>query len=605
MRHCKLPLFLLLLLLTPPSFASTVEFYIDSLDQPTEAAGVWRFRTGDDMAWADPALDHGRWDNLISPRDWRRQGYEDYTGMAWYRATFEFDLAAPDMLDDLEQLGVSVGKVHSAYELYVNGRLLGGAGKLPPDAFATHDRIRMFAIPRSLVDEQGRITVALRVWRDDAIGRASTSGMYEKPFLVGKFFDLTQAIWFNELVSLMLAIVYLTFGVYHLYLYIRNRHSPDFLWFGLTAILVALYSWEVGQWKFLTDFLSYEVHKKIEFVTVYIIPALGLQLIWSHLHFRPRPWQRAYQVGFVAWALVIALVPGSDIRAYTLFYWQLYLLPGLLGMVVQVLWEATNANREARLMLVGWGVFVVAILNDIMVSQGVVQHPRLMTLGFVAVMMAGALSLANRFSRVHHHLDSEVKLRTHELVEANEKLLEAARLDILTGLLNRRGFAERLEFEISRAKRSHRGFVLMMADIDNFKIFNDRHGHACGDYVLRQTAELLREQLRDLDSIARWGGEEFIFLLPETGLEGGAVLAEKLRSVLEGARFQYQDHIVLSLTITLGVAQYHQGMDFDDCLARADHALYQGKEAGRNRIVVEVAAPSSQSRRGRHPAPQT
>ncbi len=599
----RLPLLLLLLLLTPVSLASTVEFYIDSLDQPTEASGVWRFRTGDDMAWADPALDHGRWDNLISPRNWRSQGYEDYTGMAWYRATFEFDLAAPGMLDDLEQLGVSIGKIHSAYELYVNGRWLGGAGKLPPDAFATHDRMRIFAIPRSLVDDEGRITVALRVWRDDALGRASTSGMYEKPFMVGKVFDLTRAVWFDELLSLMLAIVYLTFGVYHLYLFIRNRRSRDFLWFGLTAILVALYSWEVSQWKFLTDFLPYAVHKKIEYVTVYLLPAIGLQLVWSHLRFRPRPWQRVYQMGFVAFALVIALVPGSDIMAYTLFYWQVYLLPGLLGMLVHVLWEATNGNHEARTMLVGWGIFVVAVINDIMVSQGVVQHPRMMTLGFAAVMLSGALSLANRFSRIHHHLDKEVKLRTQELSDSNEKLVEAARLDILTGLLNRRGFTEKLEFEISRVRRSRRGFVLMMADIDNFKIFNDQHGHACGDYVLRETAELLREQLRDLDSIARWGGEEFIFLLPETGLDGGAVLAEKLRSVVERARFHYQGDITLSLTITLGVAQYHQGMDFDDCLARADHALYQGKEAGRNRIVIEVAAPSSQSKFGKRTRP--
>ncbi len=100
-------------------------------------------------------------------------------------------------------------------------------------------------------------------------------------------------------------------------------------------------------------------------------------------------------------------------------------------------------------------------------------------------------------------------------------------------------------------------------------------------------------QLRDVDTIARWGGEEFTVLLPETSLNGGAVLAEKLRSTVEHHHFNYRENILLSLTITMGVAQYHEGMSFDECLARADQALYEAKEAGRNRVVVKVTAPPS------------
>lgn len=590
MSYCRLSL-LLLLLLSPVAQASTVEFYVDSLARPTDADGVWRFRTGDDMAWANPALDHGRWDNLMGPRDWRSQGYHDYTGMAWYRATFEFDLDAPNMLEDLEQLGVSVGKIHSAYEIYANGFLLGGVGELPPNPVALNDQIRLYAIPRNLIGDDGRLTLALRVWREEALGRVSKSGMYEEPLRVGIVFQLTREIWVNEVFRLMLAIIYAAFGVYHLYLYARNRRSPDFLWFGITSILIAVYCLEISQWRFLTDIFSYAVHNKIEYFTIYLLPAAGAQLVWSLLRYRPKPWHRAYQMLFVALAIAVLLVPGRDIHTYTLFYWQLLLVPGLLGVLVQVLWEATSGNLEARTMLVGWGIFVMTALNDIMVVQGVVQHPRLLTLGFAAVMATGALSLANRFSRLLNHLESEVSARTKELQESNEKLVEAARLDILTGLLNRRGFAEKLESEISRARRSRRGFVLMMADIDHFKAFNDEYGHACGDHVLRETATLLHEHLRDVDVISRWGGEEFIFLLPETNLEGGAVLAEKLRSAVERAQFSFQGDIDLRLTITMGVAQFHEGMDLDSCLARADHALHEGKATGRNRVVVEVAAP--------------
>jgi diguanylate cyclase (GGDEF)-like protein len=589
-------LFLLLTLLYSAT-TSAAEFYVESLEEPLVASGVWRFHPGDNMAWADPKLKHGRWDNILSPRDWRRQGYEDYSGMAWYRATFQFDLTQPGMPEALDQLGISLGKIHSAYEFYAGGKLLGGAGKLPPNPEIVHDRMRIFAIPRSLIDDEGSLTVAVRVWRDDVLGRASTSGMYEGPVRVGKIFDLTRQIYLGEVVTLMLIICYAVFGIYHLYLYSRNRRSKDFFWFGLTTLLVAVYCLEVSQWRHVIDGFSYEVNKKIEYVTIYLLPAVGLQLVWSLLEHRPTRLQRSYQLGFLAVALLVLLVPGQSIHTHTLFYWQMYVLPGLLGLLVHVIWEAGHGNIEARTMLLGWALFVAAAVNDILVAQGTLQNPRMLHLGFAAVLITMAISLANRFSRMYNHLESEVEKRTQELVETNAKLVDAARLDILTNLLNRRGFAEKIEAEIARVARTRRGFVMMMVDVDHFKDFNDQHGHACGDHVLRETANVLKEQLRDVDTIARWGGEEFIFLLPETMLDGGAILAEKLRAAVERQRFEYQANIVLSLTITIGVAQYEDGMSFDNCLARADRALYEGKQAGRNRVVIDVTAGAHKKRK--------
>ena len=588
---------LLVLLLCHAASAVAAEFHVDSLEQPVEASGVWLFHTGDDMAWADPDFDHGRWDNILAPRDWRRQGYKDYSGMAWYRATFQFDLAQPGMQAALDQLGISLGKIHSAYELYVNGTLIGGAGRLPPEPAIVHDRVRMFAIPRSAIDDDGQMTIAVRVWRDEVLGRSSTSGMYEEPVLVGKVFDLTKGIWFGEVITLMLVICYIAFGFYHLYLYARNRRSPDFFWFGVTSLLVAVYSLEVSQWRHIIDVLPYEINKKIEYVVIFLLPAVGLQLVYCLLQHRATRIQRAYQAGFVVLALLVLVVPGHAIYTYTLFYWQIYVIPGLLGLLVHLIWDAAHGNHEARTMLLGWGLFVAVALNDILVAQGVLQNPRVLPLGFAAVLITMGLSLANRFSRMFNHLEGEVQARTRELLETNEKLVDAARLDILTNLLNRRGFAEKVETEISRVARTRRGFVMLMVDIDHFKAFNDQHGHACGDHVLRETAAVLRSQLRDVDTIARWGGEEFIFLLPETTLEGGAVLAEKLRAAVEVQRFQYEGNIVLSLTITIGVAQYRDDMSFDDCLARADRALYEGKQAGRNRVVVDITSSTNKTRK--------
>ncbi len=590
LRRLRAPALLLALLLCHATSAVAWEFYIDSLEQPVEATGVWRFHTGDDMAWAEADFDHSRWDNILVPRDWRRQGYKDYTGIAWYRATFEFDLSQPGMEKALDQLGISLGKVHSAYEMYVDGKLLRGAGRLPPDPAIVYDRMRTTAIPRSAIDDQGRMTVAVRVWRDDVLGRASTSGMYENPVRVGKILDLTRKIWFGEVLSLMLVICYVAFGLYHLYLYVRNRRSSDFFWFGVTTLLVALYTLEVSQWKHIVPVLPFEVNKKIEYVTIYLLPAVGLQLVYSLLQHPPTRVERAYQAGFVLLALVVLLVPGQTIHTRTLFIWQVYVIPGLIGLMVHVIWKAAHGNIEARTMLLGWALFVAAALNDILVAQGVVQNPRVLHLGFAAVLITMGLSLANRYSRMYNHLEAEVEARTRELLETNERLVDAARLDALTGLFNRRGFAEKVETEIARVARTRRGFVMMMVDIDHFKLCNDTHGHTCGDHVLKEIANVLKAQLRDVDLIARWGGEEFIFLLPETTLDGGAVLAEKLRAAVESHHFQYQANINLKLTITIGVAQYQEDMSFDDCLTRADRALYEGKQAGRNRVIVDVTS---------------
>ncbi len=580
------------LLLVVLAFAGPVratEFEVESLEQAVELHGVWRFRAGDNLRWADPTLSHGQWDNIRVPRDWRRQGHENLTGMAWYRARIQLDMNNPQVADRLHQLGIAMGKVHSAYELYVGGQLLGGAGRLPPDPLPVSDQKRIYSIPPDAVAEDGTLLVAVRVWRHPTLGRSSTSGLFEGSFAIGEVFDLTKLVWFSESVLLMLVIIYLGFGLYHLYLYARNRRLPEFLWFGLVACLVAVYTLEISQWKHVVGWLSdvpYMVHKKIEYSVIYILPALGLQLLACLLRVTPPKWFKFYQYGFVAFSGLALLVPGYNVLVYSLFYWQLYVIPGLVATLVLVVWFAARGNEEAQTMTLGWGVFLFCALNDIMVAQGAVANPRLLSIGFVAIFVSMAVSLANRFTRMYNHLDGEVQQRTIELERTNEKLVEAARLDTLTGLLNRRGFADAVEGEISRSARTGREFVVMMGDIDRFKVCNDRFGHACGDYVLQETARLLSEQLRDVDTIARWGGEEFIFLLPETSVEGGRILAEKLRVVLEHSHFTYEGN-VLSLTITIGVAAFRRGMSLEDCLSRADAALYAGKQGGRNQVVVE------------------
>jgi len=179
----------------------------------------------------------------------------------------------------------------------------------------------------------------------------------------------------------------------------------------------------------------------------------------------------------------------------------------------------------------------------------------------------------------------KIKSLQDELKKANEQLKRLTNIDHLTNLFNRRYLSEILEGEFFRARRNRENLSLVIIDIDYFKNVNDTYGHQNGDVVLASVAGLAQQQLRAYDSAARYGGEEFVLLFPGTSLNGGEMVAERLRqSVLE---FSFPPPMQdLTLTISAGVATYPSPhVDSVDSLFRqADEALYRAKQNGRNRV---------------------
>ncbi len=160
-----------------------------------------------------------------------------------------------------------------------------------------------------------------------------------------------------------------------------------------------------------------------------------------------------------------------------------------------------------------------------------------------------------------------------------------SRTDPLTGLLNRRAMNEALREAVVRHDRSGAGFCVLLSDIDHFKKFNDTYGHDCGDAVLRRIAETLRGALRENDRLCRWGGEEFLVLLPDADLHDGALVAEKLRGAVAGTPLEWRDER-LTVTMSFGVAESRAAGDVDRTIRTADDALYSAKEKGRNCVVA-------------------
>lgn len=209
--------------------------------------------------------------------------------------------------------------------------------------------------------------------------------------------------------------------------------------------------------------------------------------------------------------------------------------------------------------------------------------------GLIVLLVVMAISLVHgyRLSRIrasNRELELKIERRTEELANANQQLLEASRTDYLTGLPNRRGFADLTEREFAVAKRSEEPMTVAIVDLDHFKRINDLFGHDVGDRVLVEVAIRLRDALRDRDLVARWGGEEFVVLMPETNLEGAIVVANRMLERLQSPEVAVQSHVI-QVTATVGLAEVKLAEGLDRALLEADSALYSGKTGGRNRVV--------------------
>jgi diguanylate cyclase len=166
-----------------------------------------------------------------------------------------------------------------------------------------------------------------------------------------------------------------------------------------------------------------------------------------------------------------------------------------------------------------------------------------------------------------------------------EEQRQKALVDPLTGLPNRAAWSERLEQEVEQWQRHGNSLLIAMLDLDHFKRINDNYGHLAGDRVLKLIASVLRKRIRGSDFIARFGGEEFVLLVPDTPLAAGAKLAEALRAAIEACPFHFKGEPV-TVTVSMGMTAFKPGEHSDLVLKRADQALYKAKNAGRNRVEL-------------------
>lgn len=243
-------------------------------------------------------------------------------------------------------------------------------------------------------------------------------------------------------------------------------------------------------------------------------------------------------------------------------------MPGKSGME----WLAEIARKQLApvVMLTGSG-------TEEIVAQAFQE-------GAVGYLPKGSLSREKLSNIIDVALDKWTRLQ--QAMADKEKLERLATFDSLTGLYNRRATLGKLRELINLANRYKEDFSLIMLDIDHFKTVNDRYGHLTGDGALEEIATLIRRNIRDTDIVGRYGGEEFIIILPKTTLASSWVVAERLRSIIEKAQMKDSAGNVFAITVSQGLAGWERGEDADSLISRADEALYKAKEKGRNRVQI-------------------
>ncbi len=275
------------------------------------------------------------------------------------------------------------------------------------------------------------------------------------------------------------------------------------------------------------------------------------------------------------WLITLEVVAHAVLAVATLGWtsgFQYYLVP----LIPFVMFNDRLTGRTVA--IISAGVFAALLALRLIAPEGAAAGPfaPILRYGNLAIPVL-ALALVSFYFR-------------RASTQAERRMESMALTDPLTGLLNRRSMEQRLREAAHGFQRTGRPFSLVMADVDRFKRINDLHGHAAGDRVLRAVAALFGERLRGGDAVARWGGEEFLLLLPETDLPTAREVADRLRAHAE-ARLSDAAGLGGSVTLTFGVAVFDRPMRVDACLKQADDALYAGKAEGRNRVVS--AAPAA------------
>jgi len=598
--------------------AAAAPIVIEALGQGTFTLnGPWQFHTGDDPAWAYPTFDSSGWEQLSAEQPWGRQGHPHLTGFAWYRCS----VALPASVTP-QELSLLVPKVHDSYEIYWNGSLIGHNGKLPPrPVWYISQPAQTFKLGQVEPGHAQRGILALRVWKAPLLSDDSGElGGFDVAPLIGNpeaIATAKAAYEFQWLRSRQLhfganllcaAIAFLSF-----LLWLRAPSRWVLFWTAgfavaqpaILLLLNAHLGWpypvamgaaepvsaiqDISLWFLLLWLLSLHENRAIcrmtrIFAYIYatsevldgVLVALSWNPQWTALAQVSDAVLTAFYLPFEAFPLVVVGYALFQRKRFDSARW----LVAILAILDQMMLVFSYVVKQGR-QFTGWSIAdkidsPLFSLDDNGISLKTLAGTLLLTAIVYAVY-----SSVREDQRRQDALEQEKM----DLLRESDRMRHHAEHDGLTGLWNHRVIVERLGEEMIRSLRDRTPLSVILADVDHFKKVNDTFGHMAGDLVLKEIGAVLMRTLRPYDCVGRYGGEEFLLILPNCGMESALVRGEQLRAAVQSARVR-DGETFLQVTASFGVASVLPSHDEAETVIRAvDAALYRAKSSGRNCVI--------------------
>ncbi|MBL8915509.1 MAG: diguanylate cyclase [Archangium sp.] len=516
------------------------------LDRTVVLDGTWEARLSD----VGGTSDEGSWQPVRVPGNFPFQGVK-YDGIAWLRTTF----TVPDTTRDY---AIRIPMAANAYEAFVNGVQVGARGRIGAGGELVEKDLRgqVYRLPKEALREGVPNTFALRLRTFYGNGGVMAPGVLAGPEQVVRD-DHDRSL---ARVAMLVAL-FLFAGFFHLVLFFSRTRERHFFSFALLCFALGSITAGINTIGYVVstnvDFNAYLV-----FVPLIVLPYCFVRFFGDFFS-RRILWLKRAAAGLAVLGSV-SLVSSTLYHPLYPFFENVTLPVSVLALAACMAlsaWWTVQAVKEKQFgaPAIGAGLVIYALTGVMELAWVFDLIPVRVDsyLGFVGFIGAMVVGIASRFAWLHRQ------------VELGER-------DALTGCLTRHGFRN----HVREALGEHATPSCIMLDLDHFKAINDTHGHQAGDRVLMAAGTAVRNAIRQSDLVARWGGEEFLVLLPQHGGDSALEVAARIQSALKRERFDG-----FEVTASFGVAtRSDSAEDLDAWFARADKALYAAKEAGRDCI---------------------
>ena len=594
-------------------------------------SGEWKLMHGDSMEFSEIMFDDSAWGIVNIPAN-TADAAGNPNAIQWLRKR---------VFISSKELGVynaiSLGTIHAADEVYFNGVLIGSTGSMTDEWDINYDKARIYSLPLDSVVQDGWNVVAVRtrsIFPDIA-------GIYKGTLAIGNQIGFNNRIIMRDIPLVIVIFVLLFSVIIFIFLSIvRSSRESEYILLSAFILQMAIFVFLTTQLRFNIS-LGFILDKTIKFSVLAMLLPVCMRFIYIILLLKETEglvgkiskwmdvltrWIFLYPLIYIIANLII-----GNIRIWSALDAAVndsVILVFAAATLVIIIYMVIKGSREALLLLGGLIVFAATVVHDIAVPEQSVNFTvNYSSFGALSLVMSMNLIVAFRFHKItfslgktnveiekhSRELEQQVREKTKSLIEANSKLEDnnkellglneqlkdtqaklekIASTDSLTGLYNRFEIDKRIRYEVNTMKRygkcSFDGFSILYIDMDNFKYINDTFGHQAGDLVLVRFAEILKSVTRATDIVARYGGDEFIVLMPNTDYEGAKGLAERIVKKLEEAdSFKcYLEEInkqpvtideKYALSGSYGIAVYTEGESIDEMIRRADKALYAMK----------------------------